>query len=150
MGCWLPPIEHRSVERSYVKFSTTSAAEAAHQASDSHLLYNQGLLVKVTWRLQANKTQDTRDFDASGCNMGTSRDIFREQARQRMDGGGSRSMMLQQKNKDEKKKRSRSKSKKDEKKKKRSKSEKRKRSKSKSRKRKKSTSSSSSSSSSSS
>merc|ERR1712061_206382 len=106
---------------------------AAFQASEANLLYNSGVMVKVTWRLTASKTQDTRDFDAVGCNMGSSRDMYRQIAKQRaVDRGDSRAMALEDSKRDkEKKKRSRSRSKKQER------SEKKKRSRSRSDKKKK-------------
>mmetsp|Transcript_121249 Transcript_121249/g.343114 ORF Transcript_121249/g.343114 Transcript_121249/m.343114 type:complete len:210 (-) Transcript_121249:101-730(-) len=84
-ACWIPPADHRSRERTYVKFATTQAAQAALDAARAGMIYNHGIMLRAEWRTTASKTADARDFDAAGSNLMTSRDIFRAAARQRKD-----------------------------------------------------------------
>eukprot|EP00933_Yihiella_yeosuensis_P045714 TRINITY_DN41121_c0_g1_i1.p1 TRINITY_DN41121_c0_g1~~TRINITY_DN41121_c0_g1_i1.p1 ORF type:complete len:241 (-),score=43.91 TRINITY_DN41121_c0_g1_i1:188-910(-) len=101
-ACWIPPLEHRGSERSYVKFGTTKAAQAAIDAAASGNLFLDGVKLGAEWRLAPARTQDTRDFEARGSNLHTSRDLMRAQVRgkgggrdnrdARAGGGGRRDM----------------------------------------------------------
>mmetsp|Transcript_110132 Transcript_110132/g.310510 ORF Transcript_110132/g.310510 Transcript_110132/m.310510 type:complete len:265 (-) Transcript_110132:77-871(-) len=84
-ACWIPPADHRKTERAYVKFGTTSAAQAALDAADAGMIYNHGLMLKCEWGTAERRANDSRDFNAAGSNLMTSRDIFREAARQRKE-----------------------------------------------------------------
>uniref|UniRef100_A0A7S0ZNM7 RRM domain-containing protein n=1 Tax=Noctiluca scintillans TaxID=2966 RepID=A0A7S0ZNM7_NOCSC len=81
-ACWVPPLEKRGKEPAYVKFGTSNAAQLALDAANSGQLYLDGVRVQAQWRVNPAKTQDSRDFDAKGSNLITSRDIMR----QRIDG----------------------------------------------------------------
>eukprot|EP00404_Azadinium_spinosum_P021414 CAMPEP_0180617490 /NCGR_PEP_ID=MMETSP1037_2-20121125/33059_1 /TAXON_ID=632150 /ORGANISM="Azadinium spinosum, Strain 3D9" /LENGTH=208 /DNA_ID=CAMNT_0022637435 /DNA_START=46 /DNA_END=673 /DNA_ORIENTATION=+ len=92
-ACWIPPLDSRSNERSYVKFGTTKAAQAALDASNAGALYLDGVCLKAEWRLTPARTQDTRDFEARGSNLQSSRDLMRaamKGGRGKDDGGGRR------------------------------------------------------------
>eukprot|EP00931_Biecheleriopsis_adriatica_P052272 TRINITY_DN30391_c0_g1_i2.p1 TRINITY_DN30391_c0_g1~~TRINITY_DN30391_c0_g1_i2.p1 ORF type:complete len:286 (+),score=50.33 TRINITY_DN30391_c0_g1_i2:119-859(+) len=98
-ACWIPPLEHRSNERAYVKFGTTKAAQAAFNASEAGQLFLDGVSLKAEWRMAPARTQDARDFEAKGSNLMTSRDLMRAQVRggggrRDFDGGGSRALMM--------------------------------------------------------
>eukprot|EP00440_Ansanella_granifera_P003731 gb/GFBE01004048.1/.p1 GENE.gb/GFBE01004048.1/~~gb/GFBE01004048.1/.p1 ORF type:complete len:231 (+),score=35.60 gb/GFBE01004048.1/:1-693(+) len=107
-ACWIPPMEHRSNERAYVKFGTVKAAQAAFDASQAGQLFLDGVSLKAEWRMAPARTQDTRDFEAKGSNLMTSRDLMRAQVRggqgrdgkgkgggrRDLDGGGSRALMM--------------------------------------------------------
>lgn len=88
LACWLCPVETRHYERSYVKFATVAAAEAAMEASEANLLYNHGVRVKCVWRQAHKLTQDSRDFEGHGANVQSSREIMRQIAQERKSGGG--------------------------------------------------------------
>eukprot|EP00747_Dinoflagellata_sp_TGD_P206794 gnl/TRDRNA2_/TRDRNA2_80449_c0_seq1.p1 gnl/TRDRNA2_/TRDRNA2_80449_c0~~gnl/TRDRNA2_/TRDRNA2_80449_c0_seq1.p1 ORF type:complete len:192 (-),score=42.45 gnl/TRDRNA2_/TRDRNA2_80449_c0_seq1:42-617(-) len=104
-SCWVPPAGFRGKEVAYVKFVTTYAAEQALNAANSGQLFLDGVTVKAAWRDEKNRsTFDSRDFDAKGSNLITSRDMFRDLQANRK---GSRSRSR------DRKKRSRSKDKKD-------------------------------------
>ncbi|CAK9022015.1 unnamed protein product [Durusdinium trenchii] len=107
-ACWIPPLEHRSNERAYVKFGTTKAAQAAYEASQAGQLFLDGVALKAEWRMAPARTQDSRDFEARGSNLMTSRDLMRAQmrgggkggardgggkGRRDLDMGGSRALM---------------------------------------------------------
>eukprot|EP00928_Gymnodinium_smaydae_P052161 TRINITY_DN3592_c0_g1_i1.p1 TRINITY_DN3592_c0_g1~~TRINITY_DN3592_c0_g1_i1.p1 ORF type:complete len:257 (-),score=49.42 TRINITY_DN3592_c0_g1_i1:127-831(-) len=104
--CWIPPVDTRHYERSYVRFEKPAAAEAALDASNKGLLYNFGSRVRVEWRVQAHKTQDARDFEAAGCNMASSRDIFRQVARDRAAKKKTRTHALEDRKRDRSRRRS--------------------------------------------
>eukprot|EP00913_Durusdinium_trenchii_P033962 g31790.t1 len=70
-ACWIPPLEHRSNERAYVKFGTTKAAQAAYEASQAGQLFLDGVALKAEWRMAPARTQDSRDFEARGSNLMT-------------------------------------------------------------------------------
>lgn len=89
-ACWIPPLEHRGNERAYVKFSTSAAAQAALDASNANQLYLDGVLLRAEWRLAPARTQDSRDFEAAGSNLMTSRDLMRAEARKARDDRGKR------------------------------------------------------------
>ena len=109
-ACWIPPLEHRSNERAYVKFGTTKAAQAAFEASQAGQLFLDGVALKAEWRMAPARTQDSRDFEARGSNLMTSRDLMRAQirgggkggggggggkgGRRDLDSGGSRALMM--------------------------------------------------------
>eukprot|EP00435_Cladocopium_sp_Y103_P067548 s880_g30.t1 len=107
-ACWIPPLEHRSNERAYVKFGTTKAAQAAFEASQAGQLFLDGVALRAEWRMAPARTQDSRDFEARGSNLMTSRDLMRAQmrggggddrkgagkGRRDLDGGGSRALMM--------------------------------------------------------
>ncbi|CAE7235643.1 unnamed protein product [Symbiodinium natans] len=113
-ACWIPPLEHRSNERAYVKFGTTKAAQAAFEASQAGQLFLDGVSLKAEWRMAPARTQDARDFEARGSNLMTSRDLMRAQmrgggkggsgrddragggkgGRRDLDGGGSRALIM--------------------------------------------------------
>uniref|UniRef100_A0A7S1RR79 RRM domain-containing protein n=1 Tax=Alexandrium catenella TaxID=2925 RepID=A0A7S1RR79_ALECA len=84
-ACWIPPLEHRGSERAYVKFNTAKAAQAALDASNAGQLYLDGVNLKAEWRLAAARTQDSRDFEARGSNLMTSRDLMRAEAKKARD-----------------------------------------------------------------
>lgn len=84
-ACWIPPLETRGQERAYVKFGTTAAAKAAYDAATAGALYLDGVPLKAEWRMSASRTQDSRDFEARGSNLMTSRDLMRAQRKQQMD-----------------------------------------------------------------
>eukprot|EP00930_Biecheleria_cincta_P024656 TRINITY_DN17632_c1_g1_i1.p1 TRINITY_DN17632_c1_g1~~TRINITY_DN17632_c1_g1_i1.p1 ORF type:complete len:236 (+),score=50.13 TRINITY_DN17632_c1_g1_i1:22-708(+) len=94
-ACWIPPLEHRGNERSYVKFGTTKAAQAAFEASQAGQLLLDGVKLTAEWRMAPARTQDSRDFEARGSNLMTSRDLMRAQFKKggRDDAGGSRALM---------------------------------------------------------
>jgi len=87
-ACWIPPLEARRNERAYVKFGTTKAAQSAMDASVAGQLYLDGVAICAQWRLAPSRTQDSRDFEARGSNLMTSRDLFRAEARKARDEGG--------------------------------------------------------------
>ncbi|CAE7207936.1 unnamed protein product [Symbiodinium sp. CCMP2456] len=89
-ACWIPPLEHRSNERAYVKFGTTKAAQAAFEASQAGQLFLDGVSLKAEWRMAPARTQDARDFEARGSNLMTSRDLMRAQMRGGGKGGSGR------------------------------------------------------------
>ncbi|CAJ1349683.1 unnamed protein product [Effrenium voratum] len=114
-ACWIPPLEHRTNERAYVKFGTTKAAQAAWEASQAGQLFLDGVALRAEWRMAPARTQDSRDFEARGSNLMTSRDLMRAQmrgggggggggrderggkgkgGRRDLDGGGSRALMM--------------------------------------------------------
>lgn len=84
-ACWIPPLEHRGTERAYVKFGTEAAAKAALYAAEAGQLYLDGVNLKAQWRMTPSRTQDTRDFEARGSNLMTSRDLMRASVRGRKD-----------------------------------------------------------------
>merc|ERR1719253_2145577 len=90
-ACWIPPMDTRSRERPYVKFNTSKAAQSALDAAMAGQLYLDGVCLRAEWRLAPAKTQDTRDFEARGSNLMTSRDLMR--AAMKAKGGGSRALM---------------------------------------------------------
>mmetsp|Transcript_89568 Transcript_89568/g.109609 ORF Transcript_89568/g.109609 Transcript_89568/m.109609 type:complete len:221 (+) Transcript_89568:69-731(+) len=107
-ACWIPPLEHRSNERAYVKFGTNKAAQAAFEASQAGQLFLDGVALRAEWRMAPARTQDSRDFEARGSNLMTSRDLMRAQmrggggedrkgggkGRRDLDMGGSRALMM--------------------------------------------------------
>lgn len=80
-ACWIPPLEARRNERAYVKFGTTKAAQAALDAAMAGQLYLDGVCLRAEWRLAPARTQDSRDFEARGSNLMTSRDLMRAEAK---------------------------------------------------------------------
>mmetsp|Transcript_115016 Transcript_115016/g.228972 ORF Transcript_115016/g.228972 Transcript_115016/m.228972 type:complete len:207 (-) Transcript_115016:51-671(-) len=80
-ACWIPPLEHRGSERAYVKFNTTKSAQAALDAANAGHLYLDGVCLRAEWRLAPARTQDSRDFEARGSNLMTSRDLMRAEAK---------------------------------------------------------------------
>eukprot|EP00927_Polykrikos_kofoidii_P063582 TRINITY_DN58422_c0_g1_i1.p2 TRINITY_DN58422_c0_g1~~TRINITY_DN58422_c0_g1_i1.p2 ORF type:complete len:200 (-),score=41.21 TRINITY_DN58422_c0_g1_i1:157-756(-) len=83
-ACWIPPLEHRGNERAYVKFATSKAAQAALDAAHQGQLFLDGVCLKAEWRMAPARTQDSRDFEARGSNLMTSRDLMRQEAKNRM------------------------------------------------------------------
>lgn len=79
-ACWIPPIENRGKERAFVKFNRPEAAQSALDACSGGQIFLDGVKVTAEWRLAPGKTQDSRDFDAKGSNLFTSRDLMRERA----------------------------------------------------------------------
>jgi len=136
-ACWIPPLESRRNERAYVKFGTTKAAQAALDAAMGGQLYLDGVCLRAEWRLAPARTQDTRDFEARGSNLMTSRDLMRaamkdkggkEKDRERRDSDRDRKAKDRDRSRD-RRRRSRSKSRRRSRSRKRSKSRKRSRSK---------------------
>eukprot|EP00929_Paragymnodinium_shiwhaense_P122696 TRINITY_DN95671_c0_g1_i1.p1 TRINITY_DN95671_c0_g1~~TRINITY_DN95671_c0_g1_i1.p1 ORF type:complete len:200 (-),score=54.58 TRINITY_DN95671_c0_g1_i1:98-697(-) len=103
-ACWIPPLDHRAGERAYVKFASTNAAQAALDAANNNQLFLDGVCLRAEWRMAASRTQDTRDFDARGSNLMTSRDLMRAAMKARLD----RKDKDKDKDKDRKKDRDRS------------------------------------------
>lgn len=113
-ACWIPPLEHRTGERAYVKFGTTAAAKAALDASNAGALFLDGTNLRAEWRLAPSRTQDSRDFEARGSNLMTSRDLMRAQRKAQVDRDDIKRQMRRQleereKNRDRKKERDKSK-----------------------------------------
>mmetsp|Transcript_57324 Transcript_57324/g.185729 ORF Transcript_57324/g.185729 Transcript_57324/m.185729 type:complete len:206 (+) Transcript_57324:187-804(+) len=79
-ACWIPPLENRVKERAFVKFNRPEAAQAALDACKGGQIFLDGVQVAAEWRLTPGKTQDSRDFDAKGSNLLSSRDLMRERA----------------------------------------------------------------------
>mmetsp|Transcript_146 Transcript_146/g.393 ORF Transcript_146/g.393 Transcript_146/m.393 type:complete len:223 (-) Transcript_146:77-745(-) len=115
-ACWIPPLEHRNQERAYVKFATNMAAQAALDAANAGQLFLDGVPLGAQWRMQPARTQDSRDFEARGSNLMTSRDLMRAERKALMEKGGgggggggrgmnmtSRDLMLADRNKDRRK-----------------------------------------------
>lgn len=105
-AAWLPPPEHRLTEKSYVKFGSLQAAESALKAAGGGQIYLDGLCIRAEWRKVASRTQDSRDFDARGGNLTSSRDLIRRGGKDRKQ-KRSRS---RSRSRDRKRKRSRSRS----------------------------------------
>eukprot|EP00435_Cladocopium_sp_Y103_P045337 s569_g13.t1 len=94
-SCWVPPVEARRKETAWVKFSTSAQAEAALLAVQAGQIYLDGVKVEAEWRNAPAKTQDSRDFDAKGSNLFSSRDLMmdrmrKEQREERNRHGGGR------------------------------------------------------------
>mmetsp|Transcript_21158 Transcript_21158/g.46654 ORF Transcript_21158/g.46654 Transcript_21158/m.46654 type:complete len:205 (+) Transcript_21158:78-692(+) len=83
-ACWIPPLEARRNELAYVKFNTAAAAQAALDAASAGQLYLDGVCLKAEWRMAPARTQDSRDFEARGSNLMTSRDLMRQEAKERL------------------------------------------------------------------
>mmetsp|Transcript_75686 Transcript_75686/g.190355 ORF Transcript_75686/g.190355 Transcript_75686/m.190355 type:complete len:190 (-) Transcript_75686:63-632(-) len=79
-ACWIPPLENRGKERAFVKFNRPEAAQAALDACNGGQIFLDGVRIAAEWRMTPGKTQDSRDFDAKGSNLFTSRDLMRERA----------------------------------------------------------------------
>mmetsp|Transcript_54938 Transcript_54938/g.156372 ORF Transcript_54938/g.156372 Transcript_54938/m.156372 type:complete len:175 (-) Transcript_54938:17-541(-) len=75
-ACWLPPLDKRGKEPAYVKFSRPDAAQAALQACNDSLIYLDGVRLNAAFRSMPTRTQDSREFDAKGSNLMTSRDLL--------------------------------------------------------------------------
>mmetsp|Transcript_59287 Transcript_59287/g.111089 ORF Transcript_59287/g.111089 Transcript_59287/m.111089 type:complete len:210 (-) Transcript_59287:63-692(-) len=80
-SCWVPPVEARRKETAWVKFSTGAQAEAALTAVQAGQIYLDGVKVSAEWRNAPAKTQDSRDFDAKGSNLFSSRDLMGDRMR---------------------------------------------------------------------
>ncbi|CAK9033032.1 unnamed protein product [Durusdinium trenchii] len=91
-SCWVPPVEARRKETAWVKFSTSAQAEAALNAVSAGQIYLDGVKVEAEWRSAPAKTQDSRDFDAKGSNLFSSRDLMMGRVRkeQRDEGRSTR------------------------------------------------------------
>mmetsp|Transcript_338 Transcript_338/g.1164 ORF Transcript_338/g.1164 Transcript_338/m.1164 type:complete len:222 (-) Transcript_338:87-752(-) len=87
-ACWIPPLEHRNQERAYVKFATNMAAQGALDAANAGQLFLDGVPLGAQWRMQPARTQDSRDFEARGSNLMTSRDLMRAERKALMEKGG--------------------------------------------------------------
>ncbi|CAJ1354916.1 unnamed protein product [Effrenium voratum] len=80
-SCWVPPVEARRKETAWVKFQTAAQAEAALGAVQAGQIYLDGVKVEAEWRNAPAKTQDSRDFDAKGSNLFSSRDLMMDRIR---------------------------------------------------------------------
>ena len=80
-SCWVPPVEARRKETAWVKFQTSAQAEAALLAVQAGQIYLDGVKVEAEWRNAPAKTQDSRDFDAKGSNLFSSRDLMMDRMR---------------------------------------------------------------------
>merc|ERR1740121_1908058 len=63
-------------EPAYVKFSRPDAAQAALQACNDNLIYLDGVRLNAAFRSTPTRTADSREFDAKGSNLMTSRDLL--------------------------------------------------------------------------
>jgi len=106
-ACWIPPLDSRRNERAYVKFGTTKAAQAAMDAASAGQLFLDGVPLRAEWRLTPARTQDTRDFEARGSNLMTSRDLMRAAMKDRAAGKDKRDGDRDRKTKDRDRSRSR-------------------------------------------
>eukprot|EP00931_Biecheleriopsis_adriatica_P121330 TRINITY_DN96411_c0_g1_i1.p1 TRINITY_DN96411_c0_g1~~TRINITY_DN96411_c0_g1_i1.p1 ORF type:complete len:229 (-),score=54.71 TRINITY_DN96411_c0_g1_i1:51-737(-) len=89
-SCWVPPVEARRKETAWVKFNTQAQAEAALAACEAGQIYLDGVKVIAEWRSSPAKTQDSRDFDAKGSNLFSSRDLMMERLRAQEKDRGDR------------------------------------------------------------
>eukprot|EP00929_Paragymnodinium_shiwhaense_P060698 TRINITY_DN3030_c0_g1_i1.p1 TRINITY_DN3030_c0_g1~~TRINITY_DN3030_c0_g1_i1.p1 ORF type:complete len:268 (+),score=68.76 TRINITY_DN3030_c0_g1_i1:210-1013(+) len=80
-ACWVPPLEHRGKEPAYVKFHRAEAAQAAYDAITTQQFCMDGSVLKCEWRKAGGKVEDSRDFDAKGSNLVSSRDLFLQKRR---------------------------------------------------------------------
>lgn len=115
-ACWIPPLDARKQERAYVKFGTTAAAKAALDAAHAGQLFLDGVPLKAEWRMAPSRTQDSRDFEARGSNLMTSRDLMRAERKQQLDRDSIKQQMLKKledrnREKDKKKEKERERSK---------------------------------------
>eukprot|EP00927_Polykrikos_kofoidii_P029662 TRINITY_DN25620_c0_g1_i1.p1 TRINITY_DN25620_c0_g1~~TRINITY_DN25620_c0_g1_i1.p1 ORF type:complete len:211 (-),score=19.90 TRINITY_DN25620_c0_g1_i1:13-645(-) len=83
-ACWVPPLDFRGKEPAYVKFQRAESAQAALDAIRWGQLYLDGVKLGAEWRMAPSKTQDSRDFDAKGSNLTSSRDIVLHRERERI------------------------------------------------------------------
>merc|ERR1719436_49481 len=75
-ACWVSPLEQRGKERAYVRFHRPESAQNALQACNAGQVFLDGVKVDAVWRTAAARMQDSRDFDAKGSNLFTSRDLM--------------------------------------------------------------------------
>ncbi|CAE8608454.1 unnamed protein product, partial [Polarella glacialis] len=87
-SCWVPPLENRGKETAWVKFDKPGAAQAALDACVAGQIYLDGVKVSAEWRLVPAKTVDSRDFDAKGSNLFSSRDLMLAEQRKNAKNGG--------------------------------------------------------------
>mmetsp|Transcript_46675 Transcript_46675/g.99660 ORF Transcript_46675/g.99660 Transcript_46675/m.99660 type:complete len:179 (+) Transcript_46675:143-679(+) len=102
-ACWIPPLENRGREPAYVKFLKHEAAQVALDACKAGQIFLDGVQVSADWRTTPSRVQDSRDFDAKGSNLFSSRDLIQAQGGPHRDKDGDR-----KKGRDKKRSRSRS------------------------------------------
>mmetsp|Transcript_84649 Transcript_84649/g.140109 ORF Transcript_84649/g.140109 Transcript_84649/m.140109 type:complete len:177 (-) Transcript_84649:8-538(-) len=106
-SCWIPHVDHRGKDNAYVRFETTAAAQRALDAAGTGQLFLDGVAVKAEWREASARMHDSRDFDAKGSNLQTSRDLF-QAARERDEEKGRDKKSKKKRSRSRKKKRRRS------------------------------------------